>query len=166
MPLKVSAPTDSDAPPRRCGSRFHVFALYDEGHAPYARHRGPWFVTALSRHGEIQAQLPTEAFDLRTRGVALARCDDQHLLRFRQLTAHPVEVHDALRWVVVSQDFGVELADPGGFALCELVPCRQNSDFVKEIMIRFSMALCVCQVSRQPGSVHISTSRQAEQHVK
>jgi transposase len=55
-----------------------------------------------------------------------------HLPRFRQLTvtAHPVEVHDTLRRVVVSQNFGNELAEPGDFALCELDSCHLNSNLV------------------------------------
>jgi hypothetical protein len=41
---------------------------------------------------------------------------------------------------LLSQDFGVELAEPGGFALCELVSCRQNTNCAEELLIRFSMA--------------------------
>ena len=84
-----------------------------------------------------------------------------HLFRFGQFAAHPVEVYDALRGVGVSQDFGVELAEPVCFALRELVPRGQNSDLVEEIVIRFSIPLSVCQISRQPGLyiyTHINTS--------
>ena len=79
-----------------------------------------------------------------------SRRQSTHLLRLCQLAAHPVEVYDALRGVVVSQDLGVELAEPVGFALGELVSRRQNANFVEEFVVRFSISLSACQIDRQP----------------
>ena len=84
------------------------------------------------------------------------------MFRHGQLATHAVEVHDALRGVVVAQDLGVELAQPVRFTLGELVPGRQNSDFVKEFVVRFLIPLSVCKFHRLPGlRTHISASRRA-----
>jgi hypothetical protein len=77
-------------------------------------------------------------------GYVTKRVKKTHLLRFGQLAADPVEVHDALRRVVVGQDFGVELAESVGFALSELVPCGQKSNLVEDFVIGFSISLSVC----------------------
>ena len=70
------------------------------------------------------------------------------MFRLGQLAAQAVEVHDALRGVVVAQDIGVELAQPVRFTLGELVPGRQNSDVVDQFMGRFLIPLSVCKFHR------------------
>ena len=78
-----------------------------------------------------------------------------HLFRLDQLATHTVKVHDTLRGVGVARELGIELAQSVGLTLGELVPGRQNSDFVDKNLVRFSMIpLGVCGFHRQPEYQH------------
>ena len=55
-----------------------------------------------------------------------------------------------LHRVGVAQDLGIELAQSVGLPLGELIPGRQNSDFVDKILVSFSMIpLGVCELGKK-----------------
>lgn len=71
------------------------------------------------------------------------------MLGLGKLTSNTVQVHDALCWVVVTQNLSIEPAQTLGFILSELVSDSQAFDLFDEIMIGLLVAFGIRQLRTQ-----------------
>ena len=63
-----------------------------------------------------------------------------HLLRLVQFSADPVNIHDPLSRVIVSDNLGIEFAQVLGLLFCERVARNKRVDLLRERIVRLLIA--------------------------
>ena len=76
------------------------------------------------------------------------------MFRLMQLAADAVDIHDALRRIVVSEDLRIEFAEPLRFLLRQGVLHDELIDLRKEAVVRFLVPLGFGEVGAQPSAMN------------